>query len=93
MAYLLYLYPYSDCPKSLYISERMILLILCSGRDIVTIMDFFSMPRKAGQLSLVVERGRVYKRKRRLSVKLNLSNVYNWTGGIVTSLHLGSIPI
>ena len=72
LAYLLYLYPYSDCPKSLYISERMILLILCSGRDIVTTMDFCSMPRKAGQFSLVLEMRQVYKRKTEVIGKTKL---------------------
>ncbi len=41
----------------------MILLILCSGRDIVTTIDFCSMPRKAGQFSLVLEWRQVYNRK------------------------------
>ena len=31
----------------------MILLMLCSGRDIITIIEFFRVPPKAGQFSLV----------------------------------------
>ncbi len=72
LAYLLYLYPYSDCSKSLHISECMILLILGSGRDIVTTMDFCSMPRKAGQFSPVLEWRQVYKRNTEVIGKTKL---------------------
>ena len=51
--YLLYLYTYSECHKSLYISEGIVLLILSSRRKLVTLIELSRFPPEVGQFSLV----------------------------------------